>query len=320
MAELTRRRLRLNPHVRALSRDVRLHREQLIQPLFVVEGLDERQKVPGIDRVYRDTRETLITQIEADIAVGISKFLLFGVPAEKQQDHFEYQFTADCIAQVKRHFGDSLWLATDVCLCSHTSHGHCGILNERQDYVRNDATVAELQRAALTYAQAGADCVAPSDMMDGRVAAIRQALNEADLEQVVIMSYAAKFASAHYGPFREAAESAPAADMPLADRCSYQLDPARPADAVASAQRDADEGADILIVKPGLPYLDILAQLRARIPECPRAAYQVSGEQAAIDALAAQGLGDRDALQQESWTSMVRAGATAIISYAARRA
>ena len=319
MAGLTLRRTRLNPHLRELAREFRVSREQLVQPLFVVESLATREAVPGIDAVHRDTSDSLLTQVEADLASGVTKFLLFGVPADKQEAPFNFDFTAARVADVKRRFGDALWLATDVCLCSHTAHGHCGMLNESHDYVRNDATVAELARAALAYAEAGADCVAPSDMMDGRVGAIRAALDAAGLERTAIMSYAAKFASAFYGPFRDAAESAPAADEPLQDRTSYQLDPGRPADALASARRDAQEGADILIVKPGLPYLDILAALRDAIPDRPRAAYQVSGEQAAIDALAAKGLATREAMQRESWTAMLRAGANAIITYAARR-
>jgi len=319
MAALTLRRTRLNPHLRELTREVRVSREQLVQPLFVVETLREREAVPGIDAVYRDTNDSLLAQIETDLANGITKFLLFGIPADKQTPPFNFDFTAAQITAVKRHFGDALWLATDVCLCSHTTHGHCGVLNESHDYLRNDATVAELALAGVAYAEAGADCVAPSDMMDGRVAAIRAALDAAGMERAAIMSYAAKFASAFYGPFRDAADSAPGENEPLQDRASYQLDPGRPADALASARRDSQEGADILIVKPGLPYLDILAQLRDAIPERPRAAYQVSGEQAAIDTLAANGLAERDAVQRECWTAMVRAGANMIISYAARR-
>lgn len=319
MAGLTLRRTRLSRHVRELTREFRISREQLVQPLFVVEDLREREAVTGLHDVHRETAESLLAQIETDLETGVSKFLLFGVPAEKQTAPFNFDFTAAQIAAVKKRFGDAMWLSVDVCLCSHTEHGHCGLMNERHDHVRNDATVRELARAGLTYAQAGADCVAPSDMMDGRVAAIRGAMDEAGLNRVAIMSYAAKFASAFYGPFRSAAESAPAKDGPLKDRKSYQLDPARPADALASAQRDTQEGADLLIVKPALPYLDILSQLRDAIPQRPRVAYQVSGEQAAIDSLSARGLANRDAVQQESWTAMVRAGANAIISYAARR-
>jgi porphobilinogen synthase len=318
MGGLSLRRTRLSRHVRELTREVRVAREQLVQPLFVVEGLRRPEPVHGLDAVYRDTPDSLLSQIERDLEQGVTKFLLFGVPRDKQEPPLCFDFTAGQLAAVKARFGDALWLAADVCLCAHTSHGHCGLLNDAGDYVRNDASVAELARAALAYAEAGADCVAPSDMMDGRVAEIRRTLDGNGHDRTVVMSYAAKFASAFYGPFRDAAQSAPGPG-PLDDRSTYQLDPARPADALACAQRDALEGADILIVKPALPCLDILAGLREALPQLPRAAYQVSGEQAAIDLLASSGLAQRAAVQRESWTAMVRAGAQIIISYAARR-
>jgi porphobilinogen synthase len=204
-----------------------------------------------------------------------------------------------------------------VCLCSHTSHGHCGILDDDASHVLNDVSVAELARQAEAYASAGADCVAPSDMLDGRVGAIRQALAAAGHERTVLMSYAAKFHSGFYGPFRVAADSAPTAG--LRDRASYQLDPARRDDALAAARRDAAEGADILMVKPGLPYLDVLAALARDLPH-PFAVYQTSGEQAALDLLVGAGLADERRVQVETWTAFARAGARIIISYAARRA
>jgi porphobilinogen synthase len=319
MAAMSLRRSRDNRHIRELTRGVRLHVEQFIQPLFVVEGLREREAVPGLTDVCRDTPETLLQQIEADLGHGISKFLLFGVPAQKHERDFSHAITTDTIAAVRRRFGSDIWLAVDVCLCSHTTHGHCGILNDNRDHLLNDASVSALAAAALQFAQAGADCVAPSDMQDGRVAAIRAALDQAGLERRAIMSYAAKFNSAFYGPFRLAAESAPGRDLPLRDRASYQIDPARPDDALLCAQRDAAEGADILMVKPGLPYLDVLAELSARIP-MPWAVYQTSGEQAGIDLPAERGLSDPVRAQLESWTAFSRAGANMIISYAARRA
>lgn len=319
MAAMSLRRNRDNRHIRELTREVRLHVEQFMQPLFVVEALQEREAVPGLTDVYRDTAETLPRQIEADLGQGIAKFLLFGVPARKQDHDFSHAATTDVIAAVRRRFGSDIWLAVDVCLCSHTTHGHCGVLNDNRDHVLNDASVAALADAALQFAQAGADCVAPSDMQDGRVAAIRAALDQAGLERQSIMSYAAKFNSAFYGPFRLAAESAPGSDLPLRDRASYQIDPGRPADALLCAERDAAEGADILMVKPGLPYLDVLALLSARIHK-PWAVYQTSGEQAGIDLPAERGLTDPVRAQLESWTAFSRAGANMIISYAARRA
>jgi porphobilinogen synthase len=272
--------------------------------------------------------------VENDLEAGVTKFLLFGVPATKSSgfldargascDKFSYRYTANQISALKKRFGDALWLAVDVCLCSHTESGQCGILNEEGDNLENGATVTELARAAREYAEAGADCVAPSDMMDGRVAAIRQSLDQASLEKTLLMSYSAKFHSRFYGPFRVAADSAPkggaatGGGVKLKDRASYQIDPARPADALASSLRDLEEGADILMVKPGLPYLDILAKLSAEIPERPWAVYEVSGEYAAIELLARDGLMDARAAHLEAWTAFTRAGASMIITYGAR--
>jgi len=312
------RRLRLNPHVRELTREIRISAEQFIQPHFVVEGIAQREAVAGLPGVYRETTQSLLDQIDADLSNGISKIILFGVPADKAAHDFDFSFTANQVANIKQHFGERIWLAVDVCLCSATKHGQCGIVNDQGDHVINGATVAELARAALAYAQAGADCVAPSDMMDGRVAAIRAELDSNGCEQTVLMSYSAKFASGFYGPFRDAADSAPKGGGELQDRCSYQIDPSRPGDALASALRDAEEGADILMVKPALPYLDVLARLSDAIPEKPWAVYEVSGEYAAIEALAAQNLADAPRAHIEAWHGMVRAGATIIISYGAR--
>jgi porphobilinogen synthase len=240
------------------------------------------------------------------------------VPAAKRERDFDHGFTAGQVELLRRRFGDAAWLAVDVCLCSYTTHGHCGILDDARLHVANGASVEALAGAAVVYAQAGADCVAPSDMMDGRVAAIRAALAAAGRDHVAIMSYAAKFHSAFYGPFRAAAGSAPALDGALGDRATYQIDPARPGDALLAAERDEREGADILMVKPGLPYLDVLRDLSSRIAR-PWAVYQTSGEQAALELLAREGLGDADRLQAESWAAFARAGARMIISYAARR-
>lgn len=313
------RRSRDNRHIRELTRTVRLHREQFIQPLFVVEGLGAREAVPGLRDVWRETPASLLRQVEDDLEHGITKFLLFGVPGEKRDRDFSQAATSARIAEVKARFGDAVWLATDVCLCSYTTHGHCGILADDRSHLDNDVTVAALAAAALDFAHAGADCVAPSDMQDGRVAAIRSALDSAGFHRRALMSYAAKFHSAFYGPFRVAADSAPDKANPLKDRASYQIDPARPDDALLAAWRDEAEGADILMVKPGLPYLDVLARLSAEIP-LPWAVFQTSGEQAGIDLLAAQNLADPVRAQLETWTAFARAGASMIISYAARRA
>lgn len=319
MGGLSLRRLRRGPAVRELCREVDVTAGRMIQPLFVVEGLARPEPVPGLRDVHRDTADSLAARVEADLAAGTAKFLLFAVPAAKRERGFDHRFAAAQVAALRRRFGPAIWLAVDVCLCSHTTHGHCGILDDAREHVDNGASVEALAAAAAEYAAAGADCVAPSDMMDGRVAAIRAALDDRGLEATAIMSYAAKFHSAFYGPFRAAAESAPAQDGALRDRATYQLDPARPSDALLSALRDEREGADILMVKPGLPYLDVLASLSQRIPR-PWAAYQTSGEQAALELLAREGLGDAARLQAESWTALRRAGATMIITYAARRA
>ncbi len=315
---LSLRRLRQDAHIRALTREVQVRPEQLIQPLFVAEGIPGRQPVPGLTGVCQETAASLAQQVEADLAVGVSKFLLFGVPLARSEQHIDWSFTAGQISALKRRFGRDIWLAADVCLCSSTPHGHCGVLTAEGDHVDNEASVQELTQAALAYGQAGADCVAPSDMMDGRVRAIRRGLDESGLSRTVLMSYAVKFHSGLYGPFRVAADSTPKSGT-LKDRSSYQLDPARPSDAWRCAQRDLDEGADILMVKPGLPYLDLLRELSREL-HVPWAVYQVSGEFAALEALAAQGLAQRAALHREILTAFVRAGAQIIITYGARYA
>jgi porphobilinogen synthase len=313
------RRLRQDEHIRALTREVQLRLEQLVQPLFVAETLTRPEPVPGLTGVHQESPDSLLRQVEQDLAAGVRAFLLFGVPAARRARGIDWSFTAGQIRALKQRFGRDLWLATDVCLCSSTPHGHCGVLNPEGDHLENDASVQELTRAALAYAEAGADCVAPSDMMDGRIGSIRRALDAAGRERTVLMSYAAKFHSTLYGPFRVAADSAPKGEHRLKDRASYQLDPARPSDAWLCAERDAAEGADILMVKPGLPYLDVLRELSQAIRK-PWAVYHVSGEFAALEALAAQGLANRAALHREVMTAFKRAGADLIITYGARLA
>ncbi|MFL5815779.1 MAG: porphobilinogen synthase [Bdellovibrionia bacterium] len=317
--QLSLRRLRQNPMIRDLVREHRVSVDQLIQPYFVVDGISAREPIPGITGTWRDTPASLLKQIESDLEAGVSKILLFGVPSEKKLDSFNYSFTTKQIAAIKKQFGNDVFVSVDVCLCSSTTHGQCGILNPEGDHIVNSATVAELARAATEYAQAGADCVAPSDMMDGRIGAIRASLDQAGLERTLLMSYSAKFHSKFYGPFRVAADSAPKGGTCLKDRATYQIDPGSPRDALASSLRDAEEGADILMVKPGLPYLDVLADLSRQIPK-PWAVYEVSGEFAAIELMAAQGLVNGPAAHVESWTAFVRAGASMIITYGARNA
>jgi porphobilinogen synthase len=315
----TLRRLRQDAHVRALTREIHLQLDQLIQPCFVAEACKAPEPVPGLTGVMQETPDSLLRQTEADLRTGVHAFLLFGVPQARAERHIDWSFTASQVSALKQRFGKDIWLATDVCLCSSTPHGHCGVLNREGDHVDNDASVQELAAAARAYAEAGADCVAPSDMMDGRVAAIRAALDDNGLERTVLMSYSVKFQSNLYGPFRVAADSAPKAQSALRDRASYQLDPARPGDAWLCAERDVAEGADILMVKPGLPYLDLLRELSRQFPQ-PWAVYHTSGEFAALEALAAQGLAPRAALHREILTAFKRAGASMIITYGARYA
>lgn len=325
LAASTLRRSRQNRITRALTREYRWHPEQFIQPYFVVEGISKRQPIPGLGETHRDTPESLLTQIEADLEAGVQAGLLFGVPSQKKDRDFHAEFTARQIDAVKRRFGRDFFLGVDVCVCSLSSSGHCGVLSDSEPHVvENERSVAELARLAGVYAQAGADLVAPSDMMDGRIAAIRNRLDLDSNEHTVLMSYAAKFNSRFYGPFRVAADSAPKLESrtpnpELAGRATYQIDPSRPRDALLSAQRDADEGADWLMVKPGLPYLDQLKSLSDQIA-LPWAVYEVSGEFASVELLAREGLIDADLAHAEAWTAFVRSGAQMIISYGARRA
>ncbi|MBI4924352.1 MAG: porphobilinogen synthase [Bdellovibrio sp.] len=318
------RRLRQSNFIRELIQEVKISHKQFVQPLFVVQDIAKRESIPALTGVFRETAETLIAQIESDIEAGVQKFLLFGVPSKKTTNNFNFDFCAKQIQNIKKHFGKDIFLAVDVCLCSFTEHGHCGILVN--DHIENDSTVSELARAACTYAEAGADCVAPSDMMDGRVRAIRSSLDAKNYTRTLIMSYSAKFHSKFYGPFRIAANSAPNTNTltdhlkcDLQDRSTYQIDPARPKDAFLSSLRDAEEGADILMVKPGLPYLDILSQLTKQIPR-PWAVYEVSGEYAAIELLAEKKLIAASTAHLEAWIAFARAGASMIISYGARNA
>lgn len=319
--DLSLRRLRNSPWIRELSREVHVDSKKMIQPLFYVEGLKERESIPGLTGVHRENENSLLRQIESDLEIGVKKFLLFGVPANKKNSApFNFEPTAKIIQKIKSRFGKDLFLATDVCLCSYTESGHCGVLHAEGHHLENSTTVEQLALAALSYAQAGADCVAPSDMMDGRIRAIRETLDYSHLHETLIMSYSAKFHSRFYGPFRLAADSAPKNNVStLKDRATYQIDPARPSDALLSSLRDQEEGADILMVKPGLPYLDVLLELSQKI-QLPWAVYEVSGEFAAIEVLAQQGLMDGPKAHLEAWTSLTRAGAQMIITYGARNA
>jgi porphobilinogen synthase len=260
----------------------------------------------------------VINTIEQDLAHGVNKFLLFPVPSKRAEKEFDFQFAYDLIRKLKGRFSDDVWIAADLCLCSYTTHGHCGILNHDHSVLLNSPTVEVLAKYAARLANAGVDCIAPSDMMDGRIGAIRTTLDALGHDQVSIMSYAAKFSSQFYGPFRDACHSAPNTNR-LQNRKTYQVSPANINDALASALRDEKEGADFLMVKPAALYTDVIAKLKQHTLK-PVVAYHVSGEYAAIECLAEKGLLNREAAHIEVWTALKRSGADIIISYASRNA
>ncbi len=308
------RRLRQNENFRALIRETRLAAEQLIYPLFVMPGKNVREEIPSMPGIFRISVDQLATEATQCMELGVQSLLLFGLPEKKDAmgsgAHAKDGIIQRAIKELKNRQPE-MTVITDVCLCEYTDHGHCGcLINETVD---NDATLEILAKTALSHAQAGADMVAPSDMMDGRVAEIRAALDENNFENVPIMSYAVKYASSFYGPFRDAADCAPQ----FGDRRSYQMDPANSREALREATLDVDEGADILMVKPAVAYLDIIARLREEF-DLPIAAYHVSGEYAMIKAAAEKGWIDGEKVMQETLLSIRRAGADIIITYFAK--
>lgn len=308
------RRLRRTEALRGMVRENRLHRDDLILPLFVVEGEGVRQPVSSMPGVHRFSVDQVVTECKEVADAGVPSVILFGVPDEKDARGSGADaaggITQRAIEAIKSQVPD-LVVMTDVCLCEYTDHGHCGLIEG--DTVSNDSSVARLAATALSHAQAGADIVAPSDMMDGRVAAMRTLLDDHGFEEIPILSYAAKFASAYYGPFREAAESTPA----FGDRRAYQMDPPNRREALREMRLDLEEGADALMVKPALPYLDILADARREF-DVPLAAYHVSGEYAMIHAAAERGWIDGERAMEEALISIKRAGADWILTYAAK--
>jgi porphobilinogen synthase len=302
--------------MRALVRETRLSPDMFVLPLFVCEGEGVRREVPSMPGVFNLSVDETVREVESAAGDGIRSVLLFGLP-ERKDDIGSAAYDPEAPVQsavraIKRAAPDTL-VMTDVCLCEYTDHGHCGIIIDEE--IANDPTVDQLVRAAVSHAAAGADIVAPSDMMDGRVAAMRQALDDRGFEQTVIMSYAAKFWSAFYGPFREAADSAPR----FGDRQSYQMDPANADEALREVEQDLEEGADIVMVKPALPYLDVLRRVKDRFGY-PTAAYQVSGEYAMLKAAARNGWLDERRAMLETLTAIHRAGADIILTYYAREA
>lgn len=312
------RRLRATPALRSLVRETHVSVTDLVYPLFVSEKISSRTPVASMPGVFQLTVEEAAAEALAAWQEGIQSVLLFGIPNHKDEQAGQ-AYAEDGIVQravrAIKAAAPQLIVITDVCLCEYMSHGHCGIAHFEGDHVHvlNDESLELLARAAVSHAAAGADVVAPSDMMDGRVAAIRDALDDAGYENTAILSYAAKFASAFYGPFRDAAESAPQAG----DRRSYQMDPANALEALREVALDIEEAADMVMVKPGLAYLDILWRIKERF-ELPTAVYHVSGEYAMVKAAAANGWVDERAVTLEVMLAFKRAGADLIITYAAR--
>jgi len=310
------RRLRQSETIRRMVREVRLSADHFVMPFFVTHGRGVRREISSMPGNHQLSVDELVREVKETASLGIPAVLLFGLPAEKDAVGSEAYARDGIVQQAVRAIKDSvsdLLVITDVCLCEYTSHGHCGVVERGR--VKNDPTLELLAKVAVSHAEAGADVVAPSDMMDGRVAAIREALDDSGLEETPILAYAAKYSSSFYGPFREAAESAPQ----FGDRRAYQMDPANSDEALREVALDLDEGADIVMVKPALAYLDILWRVKAEFG-VPVAAYSVSGEFAMLKAAARLGWLDEERTMMEMLTSIRRAGADLIVTYFAREA
>jgi porphobilinogen synthase len=310
------RRFRRTPTLRRLVRETRLSPDNLVLPLFVCPGEGVSKPVGSMPGVYQQSVDQIVATAKEAFAEGIRSLLLFGLPDFKDAVGSAAWSPDGIVQRALRALGKELpdlVKIVDVCFCEYTDHGHCGVLDGHE--VDNDATLENLAKQSVSLAEAGADVIAPSDMMDGRVGAIRKALDGAGHSAIPILSYAVKFASGFYGPFREAAESTPQ----FGDRRAYQMDPANGREALREAEADVEEGADMLMVKPALPYLDILAALRQRF-DLPLAAYHVSGEYSMIKAAAERGWIDYDRVMMESLIAIRRAGADLILTYAAREA
>ncbi len=312
------RRLRATPLVRGMVSETRLNPAKFIYPMFLCEGRKKRTEVPSMPGIFRQSVDVALKEMEEAAKLGIPAVLLFGIPDHKDAmgrgAYADDGIVQKGIRAAKKAFGTDLLVVTDVCLCEYTGHGHCAPVS-KEGVILNDEGVAIHCATALSHAEAGADMVAPSDMMDGRVGAIREVLDDAGFQNVPIMAYSAKYASAYYGPFRDAADSAPR----FGDRKSYQMDPANSDEALREVQLDIEEGADIVMVKPALAYLDVLRRVKEMSP-VPVAAYNVSGEYALIKAAAKLGWVDHDRIVLETLTSIARAGADIIITYHAKEA
>jgi len=310
------RRLRSRPALRRLARETRIAPEDLIYPLFVRDAIDEPRPIEAMPGHYQHTLESLTREVEAALKVGVGSFVVFGIPAQKDaqgsQAWAEDGISQRALRQLRNAFGADALLIADLCLCEYTEHGHCGVLEG--ETVANDPTVELYQRIAVAQAAAGADVIAPSGMMDGQVGAIRSALDREGFPDRAILAYAAKYASAFYGPFREAAGSAPR----VGDRRGYQMDPANAREAIREARLDVEEGADIVMVKPALAYLDVIRAV-ADTTEVPVAAYNVSGEYSMVKAAAAKGWIDERRVLREILLGIRRAGAQMILTYHAKQ-
>ncbi|MBW1788360.1 MAG: porphobilinogen synthase [Deltaproteobacteria bacterium] len=310
------RRLRRTPTIRDMVRETTLSVADFIAPLFVMHGEGVREPISAMPGQYRFSVDTLVTEAEALWALGVPSVVLFGLPDAKDatgsRSWADDGIVQQAVAAIKSRLPEMV-VITDVCLCEYTDHGHCGIIEDGQ--VDNDATLDLLARQAVSHAGAGADFVAPSDMMDGRVGAIREALDDANFAATGILSYAVKYASAFYGPFREAVDSAPQ----FGDRAGYQMDPANAVEALREVELDLEEGADIIMVKPAMPYLDVISRVR-EISPVPVAAYNVSGEYAMVRAAAMNGWIDGPRVMMEMLTGIKRAGADLILTYFAKEA
>ncbi|MFN8713470.1 MAG: porphobilinogen synthase [Bacteroidota bacterium] len=309
------RRNRRNAIIRDMVAETRLNSNMFIYPYFVTHGSGITHPIGAMPGVNHFSVDTLLQDAEKGLKSGINKLLLFGVGEEKSEDghtaHSHSSIVPAAVKALKDAFGNDVYVITDVCVCAYTTHGHCGILHNGE--VQNDSSVDLLSRMALAHAQAGADMVAPSDMMDGRVGAIRQTLDSNGFEHTALMSYAVKFASAYYGPFREAADSSPQSG----DRKAYQMDARNGNEAIREALLDVNEGADIIMVKPALAYLDIIRRVKDEV-RVPVACYNVSGEYSMVKNAAAAGLIDEQRIVMENMTAFARAGADIVITYHAR--
>jgi porphobilinogen synthase len=306
------RRNRKNPIIREMVAEIRVHKDMLVYPVFAMPGKNLIKEISSMPGIFNYSVDELIKHTEKSLKLGVNKLLIFGVGEKKSENalssHQQNSIVSTAISELKKEFKDDIFLISDVCLCAYTTHGHCGVLEN--GYVKNDESVDILTKMALSHARAGVDMVAPSDMMDGRVGAIRNLMDSNGFTETGVMSYSIKYASAYYGPFREAADSSPQAG----DRKAYQMDYRNSLEAMQEAILDENEGADMLMVKPALAYLDVIKQLKLNT-NLPIACYNVSGEYSMVKAAALKGWIDEGKIVRENLTAFARAGANIIITY-----